>query len=106
MNETHSKPSCGRGLMVAQVSNLLYRRPSSLRGLRIFARVRVVGSPADWTSAISPESFRGTQVEHLRYFRSGFAALGYLRIRPGVHFCKVIRSDFGHRIASRLAVAP
>jgi hypothetical protein len=46
---------------VAQVSNLLYRSASSLRGFRILVHVRFVGNPADWKSAIQ-------QVGNLRYF--------------------------------------
>src|SRR6266853_2533127 len=46
--------------LVAQVSNLLYRRASSLRAVRDSANPRIVGHPADWKSAIR-------QVGNLRY---------------------------------------
>src|SRR6266404_8764139 len=52
---------------VAQVSNLLYRSASSLRGFGVLRRTYCGRCPADWKSATSPESFRGTQVGNLRY---------------------------------------
>src|SRR6266852_5846222 len=48
--------------LVAQVSNLLYRRASSLRDFRFFAPAQAVESPADWKSAIG-------HVGNLRYSR-------------------------------------
>ena len=46
--------------LVAQISNLLYRRPSRLRAVRRIRRVACVGQPADWKSAIQ-------EVGNLRY---------------------------------------
>jgi hypothetical protein len=47
---------------VAQISNLLYRRASSLQALRLLARVRAIRRPADWKSAIQ-------QIGNLRYVK-------------------------------------
>jgi len=49
-------------IAVAQVSNLLYRRASSLRAVEYLADSRLVERPADWKSAIQ-------QVGNLRYER-------------------------------------
>jgi len=46
--------------IVAQVSNLLYRRASSLHAVRTISRARRFGRSADWKSAIQ-------QVGNLRY---------------------------------------
>src|SRR5438876_11771202 len=46
--------------VVAQVSNLLYRRASSLPAVRTISRTRTFGRSADWKSAIQ-------QVGNLRY---------------------------------------
>ena len=46
--------------VVAQVSNLLYRRASSLHAVRTISRARRFGRSADWKSAIQ-------QVGNLRY---------------------------------------
>src|SRR5438876_11233334 len=46
--------------VVAQVSNLLYRRASSLPAIRTISRARTFGWSADWKSAIQ-------QVGNLRY---------------------------------------
>jgi len=47
-------------ITVAQVSNLLYRRASSLRAVEYLTDSRLVERPADWKSAIQ-------QVGNLRY---------------------------------------
>src|SRR5437016_11024498 len=57
---------------VAQVSNLPYRRLPVGRPFDI-------GRSADWKSATSPESFRGTQVGNLRYLPFGAARQKNLR---------------------------
>ena len=50
----------GAAAQVAQISNLLYRRASSLQVFRVFKLVRTVENTADWKSAIQ-------QVGNLRY---------------------------------------
>ena len=62
---------------VAQVSNLLYRRASSLRASRVIARVHAVGGPADWKSAIQ-------QVGNLRYLPRQHESLDKVGMRPFV----------------------
>src|SRR5258708_3183020 len=77
-------------LGVTQVSNLCTqkafragRRTSSLRVVQVHICSRFVGSPADWKSASSPESFRGTQVGNLRYAEQMRAVmLGQVRPMP------------------------
>src|SRR5437867_13187665 len=60
-NKLESKKSTAtRCSLVAQVSNLLYRRASSLRAVRTVSRARRLGRSADWKSAIQ-------QVGNLRY---------------------------------------
>ena len=55
--------------VVAQVSNLLYRRASSLHAVRTISRARRFGRSADWKSAIQ-------QVGNLRYAElAGLAGL-------------------------------
>src|SRR5437867_464364 len=60
-NKLESKKSTAtRCSLVAQASNLLYRRASSLRAVRTISRARRFGRSADWKSAIQ-------QVGNLRY---------------------------------------
>src|SRR5437773_135781 len=69
-NKLESKKSTAtRCSLVAQVSNLLYRRASSLRAVRTISRAQRFGYSPDWKSAIQ-------QVGNLRYLGCGSAAVG------------------------------
>src|SRR5438552_12721507 len=58
--KSFSNPLSAVDKVVAQVSNLLYRRASSLPAIRTISRARTFGWSADWKSAIQ-------QVGNLRY---------------------------------------
>ena len=94
-SESRLQPIRAVDKVVAQVSNLLYRRASSLHAVRAISRARRFGRSADWKSAIQ-------QVGNLMPLTFGMQDRGVQSRRDCINQPRVARNElpWGHEITT------